>query len=255
MIDYALSPLTWLLVGVLVHALAGRRRWLAQAGAALMLAATVLMTPLAANLLVHAVESRAPSPQACAAATPDYIVVLAGGVEREPANAADVGALAAVGVRRLEAAIERFRHAPRARLLIVGRGNYAVPESELLAHLARDLGVPAEAIRTERASTTTWQNARYAAALDAPPPQRFWLVTSALHMARALIAFRAAGFDPCPLVSDSVYAAPGGIGYFLPRTSALRKSETALHEIVGGAAYRLRASPHAHRGEHPAELP
>lgn len=250
MIDYALSPLTWLVAGVLMGGLGRRRRRLAQAGSALTWAALVLMTPLAANALVRVVESRSPSPQACAAKTPDYFVVLAGGVEREPVNEADIGALAAVGLRRLEAAIERFRRSPHAHLLIVGRGNYAVPESALLAHLARNLGVPADAISTEQASTTTWQNARYAAALSEPPPHRFWLVTSALHMARAMTAFRAAGFDPCPLASDSVYAAPVGIGYFLPHTSALRKSEAVLHEMVGAAAYRLRTARQARALQH-----
>jgi uncharacterized SAM-binding protein YcdF (DUF218 family) len=67
-------------------------------------------------------------------------------------------------------------------------------------------------------------------------------VTSALHLTRALIAFRAAGFEPCPLASDSVYMAPGGFGYYLPHTSALRKAEWAIHEIVGDAAYRVRAA-------------
>jgi len=33
-------------------------------------------------------------------------------------------------------------------------------------------------------------------------PPRIWLVTSALHMPRALVAFRAAGFEPCSYPSD-----------------------------------------------------
>lgn len=251
MIDLALSPLTWLVLGTLIG-LARGCRWLAWTGTGIALVAIAVMTPFTANLLVHVVEARTNAPAGCASTAATDVVVLAGGVEREPKDETDVGALAAVGERRLFAAITQLRQLSGGRLLIVGGGDFRVPESRILASLARSLGVPADAIDTETTSTTTWENATHAAALRKPPQQRFRLVTSALHMPRALLAFRAAGFDPCPITTDSIYKAPGSPGYYLPQTSALRKSEEAIHEIVGMLAYEWRAS---HRKTREAALP
>jgi len=55
-------------------------------------------------------------------------------------------------------------------------------------------------------------------------------------------AFRAAGFEPCLIVAERRYHPPGGIGYYLPQSSGLSKSEAALHEIFGTLLYRWRAA-------------
>lgn len=241
MIDFCLSPLTWLLGCALLGACARARMWprrLAAFGAAGSIA---LMTPLLANTLVKSVESQTPPASACAAATPPYVVVLAGGIDREPSGDDDTAALSADSLRRLLAGIALDRElAAGTPVLLVGGGPYATSESRLMERLAVQWGIAPAALTTERDSTTTWESAHRVAALSPPPPHRFWLVTSALHMPRALLAFRAAGFEPCPRSSGSLYLAPAGFGYFLPQTSALRKSEQAIHEIIGGLGYRLR---------------
>ena len=242
MIDFCLSPLTWLLACAVTFACVRRRTWLRRLAIGGGAAAAVLMTPFIANALVRSIESATPSATACAAATPAYLVVLAGGIDREPVGDEDTGALSANSFRRLIAGVARQREqGPDAHLLLVGGGPFAISESRLMRQLALQWGVPASALTIEQDSTTTWESARHLAALSPAPPHRFWLVTSALHMPRALFAFRAAGFEPCPLSSGSVYLAPGELGYFLPQTSALRKSEWAIHELLGMAAYRLRA--------------
>ena len=112
----------------------------------------------------------------------------------------------------------------------------------MLQNFAEQLGVPSGMIRREGNSQTTWENAEQLRALKPALPERIWLVSSALHLPRALIAFRAAGFQPCPYVSDRRYLPPGGIGYYLPQSSALRKSELAIHEIAGELLYRWRTT-------------
>ena len=76
-----------------------------------------------------------------------------------------------------------------------------------------------------------------------PPadPAAAWASVS-MHLPRALYAFRAAGFDACPLPSRSDYVPMKGIGWFLPQRSALAKSEAALHEMVGAIVYALRST-------------
>ncbi len=140
------------------------------------------------------------------------------------------------------AAAALHEHNRDARLYIAGAADDdGIPESVVMATLAQRLGVPADAVSTERTSMTTWENAQNLRALPQPPPVRIALVTSALHLPRALAAFRAAGFEPCAIASDSVYVPPQDLGCFLPRASALRKADDAIHEIVGSLWYRWLA--------------
>jgi uncharacterized SAM-binding protein YcdF (DUF218 family)/lysophospholipase L1-like esterase len=67
--------------------------------------------------------------------------------------------------------------------------------AEVMANLARQVGVPAADIRVEEQSRTTWENAVYATPiLRAMNAQRILLVTDRLHMARAESVFAHFGF-------------------------------------------------------------
>ena len=238
-----LSPLTWALVLPPLLALLWRHiphalRWL------MLLAQCVCvltMCPVVANALVEQIESRVPASPACTSAPPATIVVLAAGFEREPASAEDFAALHADTIRRAVAGLVLWRRAP-AQLVLAGGGPYAVSESAVLQGFLQNAGVPAAQVRREERSQTTWENAFELRRLEPALPARVWLVSSALHLPRALIAFRAAGFEPCAFASDRRYQPPGGPGYYLPQSSALRKTEDAVHELVGELVYRWRAA-------------
>ncbi|MEO7148909.1 MAG: YdcF family protein [Rhodanobacteraceae bacterium] len=237
-----LSPLSFAAVIGLVLLVVWK--WLPRAlrviGVVIEILLFVVMAPVGANVLVRMVESRLPAIQTCNMPTPDTIVVLSGGFDRAPVGTDDFSALDVSSLRRLFAGIALWRGTPGAQLVIAGGGDYAVPESVMLARLAQQLGVPPGAIRTERRSQTTWQNAQNLAKLSPSLPKRIWLVSSALHLPRALGAFRAAGFAPCAWSSGSLYEAPGDIGYFVPQSSSLIKAEQAIHEIIGGVDYAWR---------------
>ncbi|QDH69748.1 YdcF family protein [Marilutibacter alkalisoli] len=235
-----LSPLTWGLLLALALCLAWRRlgRRLRLAGLAMSALPLVLCTPLGANVLVRLAESGNGAAENCLqveASSP--IVVLSGGFLRSPGGIDDYAALNPESWRRLYAAVRLWQR-EGGELVIAGGGPYAIAESEMLASLARGWGVPDNALRTETESATTWENAF---ALRDHGSSRIRLVTSALHMPRARVAFGAAGFDPCAHPSGSDYQPPGGWGYFVPQSSALVKSERALHELAGTLAYRWRA--------------
>ncbi len=140
-------------------------------------------------------------------------------------------------MQRLISAVTLWKRTPSATFVIAGGGPFAIKESEVLAHLAEQLGVPETSIVREGHSLTTWENAQQLRKLQPPLPDRIWLVSSAIHLPRAMTSFRAAGFDPCIHVSDRDYLSLQGIGYFMPQSSALRKSEMAIHELVGQALY------------------
>jgi len=236
------SPLTWALVLALILAPGWRRLSRFWRGALLFAECVLIvaMSPLGANALVWMIESRVPTTDPCAAA-PLTIVVLAGGFDREPADSHDIAALETDSILRAIAGAALWRGTPDVPVVLAGGGPYAVSESAVLQELMQQLGVPARDLRSENRSQTTWENAEQLRALRPALPAQIRLVSSALHLPRALVAFRAAGFEPCPVASDRRYVAPGGIGYFLPQSSALRKAEFALHELVGEAVYRWRA--------------
>ena len=104
--------------------------------------------------------------------------------------------------------------------------------------LTEDFHVPVRWI--EPRSRTTWENARYSAAiLHAAGISSVYVVTHAWHMRRAVIAFRHTGI--------AVTAAPVLLGSpateapeaFLPRPSALVVAYYAVHEWIGYVWYSL----------------
>ncbi|HEY2395348.1 MAG TPA: YdcF family protein [Rudaea sp.] len=237
-----LSPLTFSLLSALLVLTWGRSsralRWTASIALGLSLAA---MCPFGANALVRIIESRVPEQPACAAPTPDTIVVLSAGLQRRPENADDASALEADSIERALAGSALWRQTPSATLIFAGGGPFTVSESAVLQQFAEHAGVAESAIRVETRSQTTWESAQELRSVVPALPKRIWLVSSAIHLPRALIAFHAAGFQPCILASDRRYLPPEGIGYFVPQSSALIESEEALHELAGGLVYRWRA--------------
>lgn len=243
-----LSPLGSGLLIALILLVAWRvlARWLRALLILAELLLLVLCCPFGANVLVKWVESRVTAP--CVEPMPQTIVLLAAGLQREPSSKDDFVALEEINVDRLLAAIALWRRTPEATLVIAGGGPWSISESAVLTQLAAQLGVPQDAIRSETRSQNTWENAQELHSLAPALPERIALVSSALHLPRAMIAFRAAGFEPCTVISDSSYAPPGGaIGYFLPQSSALVKSEFAIHELIGDLIYRWRAWSSAKR--------
>jgi len=238
-----LSPLGFAILLTLLLALAWRRlpRALCWIAVLVEIVLIVAMTPAAANALVWKIESRVPESSACTAPAPTTIVVLSGGVRRAPENAHDVAALEGDTLRRVLAGVALWRDTPDATLVFAGGGPFAVSESSVLQDFAERLGVPPISIRRENQSQTTWENAAQLRTLLPALSQRIWLVSSALHLPRAALAFRAHGFEPCLYASDRRYLPPGGVGYYLPQSSALIKTELALHELVGEQVYRWRS--------------
>lgn len=218
------------------------RRWL-RVGLAVEVLCLLGSTPLGANALLALQERRALPAVACGAPTPRTFVLLSGGMRRPPRDADDVGALNDASTERTLDAAALVLSEPGAQLVISGgtRPGDVVAESTLMAALARRLGVPAAAIRSEGDSRTTWQNAMHVRALVPAVDDRIWLVTSAVHMPRSLIAFRAAGFTPCAHPGDFRAAPLREFTDVFPSGGAIAASAAVLHEWVGEIAYRWRA--------------
>lgn len=247
---YATSPLTWGLVLLVLLALGWRRlpaalRW---AGIAIEVVLIALMTPLGAASLAHLTAARVPPVQSCPAPAPTTIVVLGGGFDYPPRASDDYGSLSITALQRVFAGVALWQQIPGVRLVIAGGGGGRIREAEPMANLAMRMGVPATAVEIEDRSRNTWQNARNVAALSPPVSKRIWLVSSPMHLPRALDAFRAWGFKPCAWPSGVVKDSPDlWLGALLPQGNSIRETAIAFHELIGGVEYRFLAWRQARR--------
>ena len=228
--------------------------WRSRARAAAVLAAAAGLSlwaaslPVAAYRLLGSIEARHDPVSAEKAPTAGAIVVLGGGLRSlDPASAAQRWPdLNAAGDRLIHAA--RLYRAGKAPLVIPTGGSAeweadSIPQAELAAQLLEEWGVPRAAILPEPRSRTTWEDARRTRELlDARGIRDVLLVTSALHMERALASFEAAGVRAIPAPTDFEAAAPAdGLLGWLPSVRALTDTTRSLREWLGLAVYRVRA--------------
>lgn len=243
---YATSPLPYALAVLVALAAAWRwlPGWLRGVGIVAEVLLVVLTMPLGANALARMASLRAVP--ACAAPQPTTIVVLGGGFEYAPRSSADYGALHLATLERVFAGVALWRRIPDAHMVFAGGAGWTIRESLPMANLAIALGVPADVIRVEDRSRTTWQNARNVAALSPRVPRRIWLVTSAMHLPRALGAFRAWGFEPCAWPSNRPHRVQVWAGAFIPQGGAAATAGAAFHELIGRVEYAVLAWWHRH---------
>jgi uncharacterized SAM-binding protein YcdF (DUF218 family) len=131
-----------------------------------------------------------------------------------------------------------------APILILSGGNadpFAdhAPEAEIMARALQSLGPAPGEVRVESRSRTTYENAVETRKLLGPVP-RIALVTSALHMPRAMALFTQQGVAatafPCEYLTGPREA---GINEYLPDLTYFRRSSAAINEWVGVWLYTL----------------
>jgi uncharacterized SAM-binding protein YcdF (DUF218 family) len=108
-------------------------------------------------------------------------------------------------------------------------------EAEAMRVFLRDLGVPEKAMLLETESRNTQQNAENTARLlHARGIRQILLVTSALHMGRALRQFDGRDLQVTPAVTDVESGKAPPIPWrYLPDADSLSASARALKELVG----------------------
>ncbi len=146
------------------------------------------------------------------------------------------------------ATLMRMRHGARLQrqtglpVLVSGGAPDGAGESEA-AVMARSMNedFSLDVRWLEQSSNNTEENAREAAQLLGPLHiRRILLVSDAMHLPRAALAFAAAGFEvvPAPTAFRSRRAA--GIASFIPNARELENSSYAVHEWTGLLWYRIR---------------
>jgi uncharacterized SAM-binding protein YcdF (DUF218 family) len=171
--------------------------------------------------------------------TPRWVVVLGGG-KSESRSLAPIHQLSDSSLVRLAEGIRLQRLLPESKLVLSGGSSgMTTSEAETLAAAGVSMGAPQDHMVLESQSWDTIDEVRVLRALLGE--DRFVLVTSAMHMPRAMAMFKKAGMNPIPAPTD--YLAMGEdsdlLGYF-PHAGAGQMIERALHEYLGLFWARMR---------------
>lgn len=236
-------------VNFLLLALAGLclKRWRPQLGRAVtggaLLALLVVSTSFIGMALLRPLEEAYPPLDMALATSAQAIVVLsAGTVDGAP----EYGGRAIpdhLALPRVHYGAH-VQHATGLPVLVSGGGNSDLRDGvthadAIAAALREDFRTPVRWL--ERASTTTAENATMSAAILQPQGiRRIILVTHAVHMERARMAFAQAGFDVIPAPTAYFSRYPFHPRQLLPSASGLYLSYYATYEWVGLAWYRLK---------------
>jgi uncharacterized SAM-binding protein YcdF (DUF218 family) len=215
------------------------RRGLAPAVVAALLLLTVAVLPVG-QWVAAPLEERFPIP--AVPARLDGIIVLGGAVEAGISRAHGEVALNDAAERITESLALAQRH-PEARLLLSGGDAAILPrageqEAEAMRALFVELGVAPERILVEDRSRTTFENALMSRDVAQPKPGEAWLlVTSAMHMPRAVGCFRHVGWGVLPYPVDFHTGEDTRPDFAL--AGHLFLLDRAAKEWVGLVAYRL----------------
>lgn len=195
--------------------------------------------PVLRYWLASGIEHAVPQAPIASVAPAQAIVVLGGAVSPPMIGNTEID-LGPAADRIWYAA--RLFHAGKAPIVLLSGGGggdierQAFSDARAMAVLLHDLGVPATAFLLEESSGNTRQNAAFSAALlKARGIEHILLVTSALHMPRALPLFTAKGLQvtPAPTDFETTQEPPSGLLAWLPDAGSLNGSALAIKEIVG----------------------
>ncbi|MDD4886431.1 MAG: YdcF family protein [Thiomonas sp.] len=197
--------------------------------------------PLTANIALGALEQKARQEKTCPPPPPGSLfVVLAGGINGNPASDADVSALKAASLRRLLSAVQLAQKTPDSTLLISGGWGRSVREANLMGALAEQMGFPASRIELDTTSRTTFQTAQnIRERVQQTPQERRYLITSADHLPRAMMAFHHERIAICAWPVDYEALPLQPLDMLTPQISALEKSTRVVHELLGMLYYHL----------------
>lgn len=222
-----------------------RRRAAAAALAASLTLVWGASTRPAAAWLGGSLESRHP-PRAIETLPRAGAIVVLGGALRMP-EPPELWSHVGPGADRLIHAARLYR-AGRAPRLVTSGGpmpwsRAREREGQGMADLLAEWGVPREALLVEDRSRNTYENAvETRKLLAARGIDDVLLVTSAMHMRRALAVFRSVGLRARPAATDYRALRPGPYTLmdWLPSTAQLAITSDALKEYLGHRVYRLR---------------
>jgi uncharacterized SAM-binding protein YcdF (DUF218 family) len=234
-IEAMLMPVGLSLV-LTILGIAFRRRWVVLTSVVVLY---TFSTPIVSTLLTYPLERVYPATTIAASPEADAIVVLSGSIVR---------GLSPAGVQWGDSANRYFTGydlalAGKARLLVLSAGPSRYlggsTQGEILRRDAVNRGLPSARIVVTGPVRTTEDEAQAVAQI--PEIHTILLVTSAFHMPRSAMLFRARGFQVLPFPTDQriLSARWFAADSLVPDSGPLQGSEQAIREYAGLAIYRV----------------
>lgn len=151
------------------------------------------------------------------------------------------------GADRLFQAIELYRRGIIKKIVFSGGSGMLLRQEEKEGTYVRryllDLGVPERDILIENSSRNTRENALFTKSLldKELSGKKFLLITSGMHMRRALQCFSKAGINVKPYSTDR-YSGPRKFEVdhlFIPNAFVLEYWDVLIHEYIGFVSYKI----------------
>ena len=233
------SPLFFIITLIILGLILGSKK-ISLTGVAILV---IFSMPIISGKLIAYLESDYELIKPSKVESADAVVVLSGmvktiqtknGLDYEWGEAAD----------RIFAGIALF-NSNKAPVLILTGGkvpwSVGVPEGEYLRDVAIDLGVPKKNILLTENVENTDQEAKAIKKLISLDNPKVILVTSAFHMPRAQLVFKAAGINIIPFPVDFIIGAQKlTFMDFIPSASSFAATSFFVREMIGRTYYNLK---------------
>lgn len=201
----------------------------------------LVSAPVVSNAMVRWIETRYPVPAQIETGVsgPFVILVLTAGWLRTTENGYE-SKLSEAGWERTYTAVQLWKRRG-GTLIFSGAPTPDGSDSAAagMARVAQQLGVPATQIKVEPASLSTHENFLFSKPLLDRHKGEVWLVTSALHMPRAMAVAKILGIAahayPCDFHAEERL----NWRLWLPGNAGPAMLEEALHELLGILQYRV----------------
>lgn len=162
----------------------------------------------------------------------EYVVVLGSGSFYQK-NIPMVSQHTPTQLIRLMTAYEIHRFLPHTKMILSGGGPGPLSEGEMMKNFLIFIGAPLHLLVVEGESENTWEQALHVKKIVGDG--KVILVTSAVHMPRAMMLFHRVGFDPIAAPADIRYRNFSDKTYWAlwPNARHLQASEAAWYEYLG----------------------
>ena len=199
-----------------------------------------LLRPLERKYDTFEIKSSSAVPETEDESMIKFVVVLGGGHTSDP-ELPPISQIGKDSLVRLIEGIRIYRKYPGAKLLLSGGAVFdPISEAEIMARVAREIGVPERDIILESKSQDTRDEALFIKPIVGNEP--FVLVTTASHIPRSMALFKKLGMNPIPSPIGHSVKDRQGLSYysFFPGTGSIRNAELAIHEYLGMTWAKLR---------------
>ncbi len=165
------------------------------------------------------------------------MVVLTGGALSPKPGVSRAELLQGSSLPRALGAARLYRDRPVGHVIITGRADtwdYPDETAGAMADVLVAFGVPRDRIVIEPLALDTRQNARYSSYIvRSLGAEKTLVVTSAVHLPRALREFARTGLPVIGAPVDHRYEKPEGFAPYVPSIAAFVRTAQVLHEILG----------------------